>query len=392
VATATPIVCFSHLRWHSVFQRPHHLLSRLARRHPVLFFEEPILIEGQAPFLTVEDVAPGIRVYRPHLESRWPFFSGDASEVLTTLVAEMLEREGAHEAIFWFYTPMALHAARPFRSVATVYDCMDELSRFKDAPAELLDLEAELLGRADLVFTGGPSLYEAKRHRHPRAHCFPSSVDAAHFERAAVLACPVHPATAALPSPRLGFYGVIDERIDLPLLDALAATRPDWQIVMVGPVTKIDPGSLPRRPNLHYPGPAAYADLPAHLAGWDVALMPFARNEATEFISPTKTLEYMAAGLPIVSTSITDVARPYGHIVAIADTAADFARACERALEEAPAARQERRAGYAAVLRETSWDRTAAAMRALLDPHLVTGAVTSASPIPLAMASHPVAS
>ncbi len=360
------IVCFSHLRWNSVFQRPHHLLTRLARHYPIYFFEEPIATDTDMPYLTITDVAPNIRVCQPHLRTDWGFFAADAAAQYERLLGDLLRRERLTDYIFWFYTPQALHFARDFAPRAIVYDCMDELSHFKFAPAELLDLEAELLRRADVVFTGGPSLYAAKRHRHHNIHLFPSSVDTAHFQRATDDGLPVHPATAAVPAPRLGFYGVIDERIDLALLDGVAAARPDWQFIIVGPVAKIDPADLPQQPNLHYPGPADYRDLPAHLAGWQVALMPFARNEATRFISPTKTLEYMAAGKPIISTSIADVVQPYGHIIAIADSIPDFVAACERALNETEAQRRARLTAYARVLDHTSWDKTVSRMRELL--------------------------
>lgn len=378
--TAAPaIVCFSHLRWDSVFQRPHHLLSRLARHYPVYIFEEPVPTASDAPRLVVTKVAPNIHVCQPHLRTHWSFFSGDIAHHYVTLLRELLVREGLEDYVFWYYTPMALHFTRDFSPCATIYDCMDELALFRFAPAELLELEAELLRRTDLVFTGGPSLYAAKRDRHPRVYLFPSSVDAAHFETAAAGTLPTHPLTAAVPTPRLGFYGVIDERIDLALLDGIAAARPDWQFIMVGPVVKIDPADLPRRPNLHYLGQADYHDLPAHLAGWQVTLMPFARNEATKFISPTKTLEYMAAGKPIVSTSITDVAQPYGHIVAIADAAPDFVTACARALDETEEQRRSRLAAYARVLENTSWERTAGRMRELLEAAVHTQSTAPAN-------------
>jgi UDP-galactopyranose mutase len=243
---------------------------------------------------------------------------------------------------------------------------MDELSAFKFAPAELLERERALLSRADLVFTGGPSLYRSKKDRHPHCHCFSSSVDAAHFARAATEI--VEPERqASLRRPRLGYFGVIDERFDLPLLTELANGRPEWEFVLVGPVVKIDSADVPSRPNVHLFGQQPYEKLPAFLSGWDVALLPFARNESTRYISPTKTLEYMAAGKPMVSTSITDVAEPYGHIVQIADDPQDFLAACERALAETEGARQRRLEQYRTVLARTSWDSTAAAMEELIE-------------------------
>jgi glycosyltransferase involved in cell wall biosynthesis len=245
---------------------------------------------------------------------------------------------------------------------------MDELSLFLGAPPELLSLEEQLLEYADVMFTGGPSLFRAKQSRHPNVHCFSSSVDAAHFRLQDADGNAVREADdqAGLPRPRLGFYGVIDERLDLTIIDHLAETHPEWHIVLVGPVVKIDPARLPRRPNIHYFGQRTYEELPRYLAGWDVCLLPFARNDATKFISPTKTLEYMAAELPIVSTPITDVAEPYGDIVYLGDTPEEFVRACEAAIASTPEERAARAAQMREVLAGTSWDVTVLAMETLL--------------------------
>jgi glycosyltransferase involved in cell wall biosynthesis len=246
-----------------------------------------------------------------------------------------------------------------------VYDCMDELSGFAGAPPGLREQEAQLMKRADLMTTGGYSLYEAKRALHPNVHPFPSSVDVAHFRRART-ATAEPPDQASLPRPRLGFFGVIDERMDLALLAGVAAARPQWQLVLVGPVVKIDAARLPRAANVHYLGSQPYDTLPSYLAGWDVALMPFARNEATRYISPTKTPEYLAAGRPVVSTSIRDVVRPYGQrgLVRIADTVEDFVSAVEAALVEDSTARLRSADDF---LRHTSWDATWAEMKSRLD-------------------------
>jgi len=271
----------------------------------------------------------------------------------------------------WYYTPMAMAFSGHLKPIATVFDCMDELSAFAFAPRELLDYEEELLRRADLVFTGGHSLYEAKRHRHPRVHPFPSSVDTNHFGQArSGLDDPRD--QAGIPHPRLGFFGVVDERMDLDLIAGLASQRPDWQIVILGPVVKIDEASLPTAPNLHYLGSKQYADLPAYVAHWDVALLPFAINASTRYISPTKTPEYLAAGKPAVSTPIHDVVRPYGErgLVRIASGTDEFVAAVEAALNEHQPRAETRRAWLERVdeiLAQTSWDHTWAQMDALIE-------------------------
>jgi UDP-galactopyranose mutase len=280
-------------------------------------------------------------------------------------VDELMKTRDLRFPVAWLYTPMALPLVQHIDASLVVYDCMDELSAFLNAPPELLELERQLLDIASLVFTGGPSLHRSKRSRNPHVHCFSSSVDRAHFARAATASLD-HPDQAGLPRPRLGFFGVIDERFDPQAIELLSHRHPDWQIVLVGPVVKIDPASLPKGPNIHYMGQRSYAELPEFLAGWDVALLPFALNAATRFISPTKVLEYMAAEKPIVSTPVTDVVEPYGHIVHIGREPQGFVAACERALSEAPASRATRLSHMRDVVGGTSWDATAGHMLRLI--------------------------
>jgi UDP-galactopyranose mutase len=360
--TAPDLVCLSHLRWDFVYQRPQHLLTRCAQERRVFFFEEPVHDDGP---LRLEVKERGkVRVVVPHLPEG--LTSDVAREAaLRTMVERMMADHGITDYVLWYYTPMALQFTRHLRPRAVVYDCMDELSAFRGAPPVLRGLEGELLSRADLVFTGGQSLYEAKRDKHPRVRAFPSSIDAAHFGRARE--ADEEPADQIeIPRPRLGFFGVIDERLDIELLDEVARLRPEWQLVMIGPVVKIDEASLPRRANIHYLGMKSYEELPAYLSGWDVALLPFARNESTRFISPTKTPEYLAAGRPVVSTSIRDVVRPYGQegLVRIADAPEDFVKACEEAMREDAAERQAR---VDVFLAQSSWDSTWASMNELIN-------------------------
>ena len=354
------LLCLSHLRWGFVWQRPQHLLSRCAQERRVFFFEEPV--DNEATHLVTRREDCGVVVVEPHLPDGVPVERRDALQ--KRLLDELLERERIDDYVLWFYTPLAAGFTHHLQPRAVVYDNMDELSAFAGAPPELAEREAQLLARADLVFTGGYSLYEAKRGRHPNVHPFPSSVDSAHFALARQRQ--EEPADqAAIPHPRLGFFGVIDERMDLGLVAGVADMRPDWQLVLLGPVTKIDAASLPRRPNVHYLGMKSYEELPQYLAGWQVALLPFARSEATRYISPTKTPEYLAAGKPVVSTSIADVIRPYGdaRLVRIADEPEAFTEACQQAMDED---RDERLRRVDAFLTESSWDYTWADMRELV--------------------------
>jgi len=361
------LICFSHLRWDFVFQRPQHLMSRFARDMKVIFWEEPVEIGAkETAYLKVReaDDFPNVRLVVPHLPQGMPH---DAREAALSRLLDAHLATVRGPLIAWYYTPMMLPFSKHLSPDLTVFDAMDELSKFKFAPEHLLSLEQELIDRSDIVFTGGSSLYEAKKDRHHNVHCFPSSVDRVHFLKAR--ARQFEPADQEdLPRPRLGFYGVIDERFDIDLLDKVAEMRPEWSFVMVGPVVKIAPEDLPRRPNIHYLGSKSYPELPAYLSGWDVALMPFAMNESTEFISPTKTPEYLAGGKPVVSTPIKDVVRHYGHLegVQIAGSAEKFVAACEKALELSRNPESGWLAEADLMLAATSWDTTQARMAGLI--------------------------
>ena len=356
------LVCFSHLRWDLVFQRPQHLLTRCAAERRVFFVEEPVFDDGPLRYEVHARERDVQRVvfHLPRGLDEAAILAAQR-ELVDALYAE--RRIRAH--VLWYYTPMALPFTRHLKPLAVVYDCMDELSAFAGAPPALRQREAELLARADLVLTGGQSLYESKRHRHPQVYAFPSSVDVTHFARAR-RPQPDPDDQAAIPRPRIGFFGVLDERLDIDLLRGVAAERSGWHFVLLGPVVKIDPAVLPVAANIHYLGPKAYQDLPSYLAGWDVAILPFARNDATRFISPTKTPEYLAAGCPVVSTSIRDVVRPYGQqgLARIADDVPGFAAAIDAALREDAGARRD---AADAFLRHMSWDDTWARMRQLVD-------------------------
>ena len=372
------LVCFSHLRWDFVYQRPQHLLTRCARDRRVFFVEEPIFGNGSMR-LDVQERDGGVHVVVPHLPE------GLRSEVATTavlkeLIGKLFLEQGLREYVFWYYTPMALSFTKHFSPIASIYDCMDELSAFKGAHSQLADFERELFNRVDLVFTGGQSLYEVKRKAHWAVHAFPSSIDVSHFGKARTITSDPQD-QAGIPHPRLGFFGVIDERFDIELLDAVASQRPDWHFVMIGPVVKIDPETLPKHPNIHYLGPKKYEELPAYLAGWDIALLLFARNESTRFISPTKTPEYLAAGKPVISTSIRDVIRPYGELdlVRIADSPCEFIRAAEDFM--ANEKRTEWLSRVDDFLADISWDKTWAQMSDLINQAIEAKQRRNARPV-----------
>ncbi|AWM33531.1 glycosyltransferase [Hymenobacter nivis] len=375
--TATPyalpdLVCFAHLHWDFVWQRPQHLLSRFAQHGRVFYVEDAFYHPDQvAPHLEIKERHNGLRVVVAHLPAG--LSEAAADQIQFELLSRYFAAQGILQYVFWYYTPMALNKSRHFHPVLTVYDCMDELAAFKFAPPELRQREQELFERADLVFTGGMTIYESKREQHPDVHPFPSSIDKAHFGQArGPMAEPAD--QAGIAHPRVGFFGVVDERLDIELLAQLAANHPGWQFVIIGPVVKIDPASLPRPANVHYLGGKDYLELPAYLKGWDVATLLFADNESTKFISPTKTPEYLAAGNPVVSTPIRDVVRPYGDLdlVHIAADAEAFGAAIGRALTQRDDADwRQRTDDYLATI---SWDQTWQQMVDLMQDRLAAKA------------------
>lgn len=347
------LICFSHLRWNFVFQRPQHLLSRFARQFRLFYVEEPIFYDGEDTIqitLTSEDVF----VVVPHLKQGQETSPESRQKKLLEKLFSKLQIE---KYIFWYYTPMALSFTKEFEPALVVYDCMDELSAFKFAPPALKQLEADLLKKADVVFTGGHSLFEAKKDAHHNIHPFPSSIDKAHFQKGRLKSKDPKD-QQKIPSPRFGFYGVVDERMDIDLIGKVAKMKPDWHFVIIGPVVKIDPATLPKHSNIHYLGGKNYSELPAYLAGWDIAIIPFALNESTRYISPTKTPEYLSAGKPVISTSIRDVVKPYGvqKLVHIADSPKDFIKAAEKELKETD--RSEWLSRVDEFLADNSWDNT----------------------------------
>lgn len=376
-----PLITFSHLRWDFVLQRPQQIMSRMAANRDVWFVEEPISGRGQAQ-IAVEEVAPGLRVCRPEVPEGGPAFGVEQTGSLERSLRQLLDREPIREFATWLYTPAAVRVALALQPRAIFYDCMEDVSAIADASRGLIDDERELMAHADVIFTSGLGLYRARREQHSFVRCFLSSADFDHFEHARTI--PEAADQADLPRPRLGFYGVLDDRLDVDALAALAAAHPEWQIVLIGPVVKIDPATLPEAPNIHYLGQRLYERLPEYIAGWDACLMPYVLGPATRFISPTKALECMASDRPVVTTPLTDVVEPFGEIVFSGAGPAGFVAACEQAMTADEDELSLRRHRALSVLHNTSWDDTVRRMdeiiRFLLDePRRARPAITTTS-------------
>jgi UDP-galactopyranose mutase len=358
------IICFSHLRWDFVFQRPQHLLMRWSKEARVFYFEEPVFGMFESNYISTVygEADPNVIILTPHITQ------GSTEEQVNIFLEDsvniVIRWNNIYDYLLWYITPMAMPFTSHLHPKIVVYDCMDELSHFKGAHPDMAKNEALLFRFADVVFTGGNSLYEYKKDRHVNMHPFASSIDRKHFESGAGSEDPADQKNIG--HPRAGFFGVIDERLDIQLLDGIARALPDFQFIMVGPVVKIDPASLPVHKNIHYLGQKGYAELPQYLAHWDVAFLPFARNDSTRFISPTKTPEYLCAGKPVVSTSIRDVVNPYGLIglVHIADDIRDFSRAIRKAMKQKGNTRWQREVRD--FLKTNSWDMTWARMKKII--------------------------
>jgi Glycosyl transferases group 1 len=368
VAGVRPIlIVLSHLRWDFVMQRPHHVLNRAAADFDIWFMEEPV-IEGSIAMVREMSRGAGITVVQPVVPAGTS--AADALAHQGEIAARLVAKAGSAPVCLWYYAPMARAFGQHLSADLVIYDKMTEPAAFAFAPPDLAGHDAALLREADVVFTGGASLQIAASLHRSDAHCFPSSIDAVHFGQARDAGLADPESQRMIAHPRLGYFGVIDERMDLALIAEVAALRPDWQFVMIGPTARIDPDSLPKVSNIHWLGARPYASLPHYMAHWDLAWMPFARNEATRHISPTKTPEFLAAGLPVISTPIADVISSYGRLglVEIAIDAPDVVACAKQILENAadPVQHRRRLAAVDAQLAGDSWDATWAAMRGLI--------------------------
>lgn len=367
--TEPGIVVFSHLRWKFVWQRPQQFLSRFAAKHRVLFIEEPIfdLPDGDDGRLELEAVAPNVMVSATHVPQSLQG-APELPEVLRRCTREAIatfNMKGEFDCpLLWYYSPMgAAWSLGYFENCGVIYDCMDELSQFRGAPKELIDQEQRLMAKANIVFTGGYELWLKKSRQHPNVHFFGCGVEADHFGKARLAETEIPTELRDLPRPIVGWFGVVDERVDYDLVREMAAQRPDWSFVFVGPVVKVDPNDLPQAPNLHWLGARDYQDLPSYCKAFDVCVMAFALNEATEFINPTKALEYLATGRPVLSTPVRDVVRQYDDLVYIEEGATGFVRRIEEVLAHPDGDRIRRGITRAA---SSSWDNTVGQMQALI--------------------------
>ena len=363
------IVVFSHLRWGFVWQRPQQFLSRFAKKHQILFVEEPFFDrpEGSEPEVTYHRVMPNVTVACPHVPGSWnrnPQLPQKLREFTRTAIDHMNEDGTFDKPLLWYYSPMdSAWSLGYFENRGVVYDSMDELSQFTGAPRALVDNENRLMDYADVVFAGGYELSLKKKKRHDNVHFFGCGVEYSHFSQAQEASTTIPPDIDFMDRPILGWFGVVDERVDYNMVGEMARQRPNWCFAMVGPVVKVDPNLLPHFPNLYWLGQRDYSVLPNYCKAFDICMMSFAINAATEYINPTKALEYLATGRPVISTPVKDVVRQYSDLVDIVKTPEEFIAAAERALKDPPRDRIQRGIEKA---KECSWETTVSTMQNII--------------------------
>lgn len=377
------LLVFSHLRWNFIFQRPQHLMTRFAKHRRVFYIEEPMFEDVSFPKIHTHQSEEGVFVITPYLPQAFVNRKQDQDMVLTILVDELLLARNIRNFTTWYYSPSYLSFTRHLNPKHMIYDIIDDVTQAKINPLLLRDLEGELFEKANLVFTAGQSLYKAKRFRRPNIHAFPSSIDKVHFGQARVKNAEPQD-QAQIAHPRIGFYGVLNERVDFTILSEIAALRPNYQFVLIGPVVNEQTTALPQAKNIHYLGQKSYRELPQYIAGWDVAMMPFVLSDRTRFVSPTNTPEFLAAGLPVVSSALEDVMSPYGEeqLVRIAHSATEFAAGIDSAMKDRKNIRWQVKVD--SYLADISWDQTWQKMAALESeiPTMPTRAPTRIHPSP----------
>ena len=380
-----PLVVFAATRWRFDWQRPQQLLTRLAKHYRVYYVEEPHTTH-EDPWLECSEVAPGVEVLVAHTRCDARGFHDDQLPIVGGLLAQFMRERGIVEPLVWLDTPAPLPLAEALEPRGIVYDCHDDIAAAGDDI--LRHREARLMQLADVVVTGGPSLYQSHRGRHANVHCIANAVAAAHFAPPsiadksieAVSARAIH---AAIPNPRLGFFGVIDERVDLDLVARMADLRPDWHFVMAGPLRGVASEALPLRGNLAWLGAQTYAILPHLQAHWDLCLLPFKVDVCARRAAPIELLEYLAGQKSVVSTPVHDVVALHGHIVRTGHDANAFVEACRAAMCERGPLRRQRRIDALIAVHSCTWDRAADRVHTLLvefahEPAAVPARVPSA--------------
>ncbi|MEW6448454.1 MAG: glycosyltransferase [Bacillota bacterium] len=370
------IICLSSVNWDPIWTRKQQVLSRLHPSNRILYVEPPGTLIS--PFKDpsywgkwrpwgrwVSRPRPNIYVFQPPFVL--PFgnmyhWVGKLNQYwLAAWVNLAIHRLKIKHPILWTYLPGTAAVARLIKHAVLIYDCVDEHGAYKGLVSErtIWKLETELLRTADITFVTAPGLYQRRKDHARRIYYVPNAADVAHFNKACDPETPIPEEIRRLPSPRLCFVGVVQEWVDTELLARVARERPEWSIVLIGPVAPgISLHGLDKMPNVFFLGRKPKEVLPNYLKGCEVCLNLFRKSTLTANVSPLKFYEYLASGRPVVSTEMPAV-EEFADLIEIAADAPGFITAVEKALAEENAGRREKRLARA---REHSWEARVALM------------------------------
>lgn len=358
------MLCFGH-DWSGDPLSKTHLMRLMAKDNRILWINsigyraptasgrdfKRIINKLKAATEPVKEVEPGIFVLNPLAIPAYgiPAMQQVNRELLKLQVWRAMDKLGFRRVVNWVFNPTAAVVAGSLSESLVVYYCVDEFTAFTGIPAQLVELERKLIEKADLVIVSSEKLRQTKSKHNPRTALVRHGVQYAHFRQALSPETQVPADVARLPKPVIGYFGLMAEDwIDIPLMEHVARRFPQGSMVLLGKVTT-DLSRLTALPNVHVLGRKPFEELPAYCKAFDVAINPFPINEVTLNSNPLKVREYMAAGLPVVSTRIPEVEVVKG--VAIADTMEQFGDLVEEALKN-PGPRAER----ADTMKDESWE------------------------------------
>jgi glycosyltransferase involved in cell wall biosynthesis len=375
---AQDIICFAH-DWGGDPTSKTHIMRLLAKKSRVLWvnsiaMRRPVASKSDARRLITKlrrafagcvEVEPNIFVVNPLV---LPLPGSALAQRLNGVLLERslrrtLSKLSFARPILWTFLPTMNRLVGRLGERLLVYHCVDKYSEFSGVPRDaIVAMERDLVKRADLVFTSAARLLEECRPLNPHTHFITHGVDTAHFGRALDPQTPVPDDLAGIRKPVAGFFGLIADWVDLPLIRSLARERPDWSFVLIGKAAT-DLAPLQGLSNVHWLGQKPYTELPGYCRGFDVALIPFVQNELTLRVNPLKLREYLAAGLPVVSTPLPEISR-YDGLVRLATRREEFIGGIEAALAERSPELAGRRFE---AMRGESWEARVADMARLID-------------------------
>lgn len=341
------IVCLSSTRWSFLWQRPQQIMSRLCARHDILYVDPPFPVaeeqvrgisndeSGTLIVKNLQTINDALQIFRPLEISRFSYPDLDSNELLKMnqellqcQIQKALFQLGWQHPLLWLYDPRNVNLVDQLNPCGVIYDCVDSFRSFSWSHPHVSIWEEALVDRADVVLATSRALYQERLRKNRYTFLVPNAADYKHFSPWQGYEKPAD--ITAISRPRLGFIGAIYEWVDLELLQVIADKSPAWNLVLIGP--KQHGLQLPERSNIHWLGQRGYAELPAYVHSFDVALIPFLVNETTQHANPIKFWEYLAAGKPVVSTLLPEIPDVPG-VVWRSENHSMFCNHCAQALE-----------------------------------------------------------